>query len=310
MVERITNSGVRDAAKESREIGALPKEVGHWLTERRLLDSRRTRLSPPERALRELLSEHERQLRAATETLTRNVLALDDVLALFSSTQLNGRETVEVEFFKDRAHTRERLEELDALSREEFLAMRNSFPPPPVLEASLESDRQMLAHGIAVRVLVSAQALRSPGVARYLDTLIEGGAAVRVVPALPLYMNILDRAITVIALGSGPHGGDGDVILHSPDLTQCFLQVFEHTWQVGRPHLGGTGPGNPASRFSPQEREVLALLAAGAKDESIARRLGCSERTLRRLITQIVEKLGAQSRFAAGVRAARLGLVD
>ncbi|MFF9869684.1 LuxR C-terminal-related transcriptional regulator [Streptomyces sp. NPDC013953] len=62
--------------------------------------------------------------------------------------------------------------------------------------------------------------------------------------------------------------------------------------------------------FSPKEREVLAMLAAGAKDEAIARRLGCSERTLLRLLTALVAKLGAESRFAAGVQAARLGLLD
>ncbi|MCP9963343.1 LuxR C-terminal-related transcriptional regulator [Streptomyces somaliensis] len=55
---------------------------------------------------------------------------------------------------------------------------------------------------------------------------------------------------------------------------------------------------------------MLTLLAAGAKDEAIARRLGCSERTLRRLLASLVAKLGADSRFAAGVQAVRLGLLD
>ncbi|MGP3979910.1 LuxR C-terminal-related transcriptional regulator [Streptomyces sp. KR80] len=313
LVERITDPGRRDTAREAEELRALPEDIAQWLTDRGLLDVRRSRLSAPERALRELLLDHEQQLRSAVGALARNIRAIDDVLALFPSTRRWGRETVEVEFFEDRDRLRKRLDDLDALSREEFVAMRNTFPEPAVLEASLVSDDRMLRQGVAFRMLVSAQALRGPGVVRYLDMLLDGGAAVRVVPALPLYMNIVDRAITVMAVGPDPHGRDGDVILHSPRLARCFLQVFEHSWDLGKPYSGSPASGrqpDAAQDFSPQEREVLALLAAGAKDESIARRLGCSERTLRRLMTQIAEKLGAQSRFAAGVAAARRGLVD
>lgn len=310
LVGRITASGVRDTAQEAAELRSLPEGVNRWLAEHRLLDQRHTRLSSPERALRELLLEHEREVRTAGESLLRRVLAIDDVLGLLPTTRLGGRESVQLEFFEDRAELRRRMEELDALSRDELLAMRSGFPAPAVLEASLAHDLEFSAQGAAGRMLVSAQALRGQGVGRFLDALDEAGVAVRVAPTVPLYMNILDRAVTVVAVGPDDNGGPaGDLVLHSPELARCFRQVFEHCWAAARPYPERRRT-DAAADFSPQEREVLALLAAGAKDEAIARRLGCSERTLRRLLTQITEKLGAQSRFSAGVRAARLGLVD
>ncbi|MEU9130595.1 helix-turn-helix transcriptional regulator, partial [Kitasatospora sp. NPDC048540] len=52
---------------------------------------------------------------------------------------------------------------------------------------------------------------------------------------------------------------------------------------------------------------IMELLAAGLKDESIARRLGMSLRTTRRHIADIMEELDAASRFQAGYRFAVQG---
>lgn len=60
---------------------------------------------------------------------------------------------------------------------------------------------------------------------------------------------------------------------------------------------------------SADERDVLALVAAGATDEVIARQLGISPRTLRRRLRELFAELGASNRFHAGVEAARRGWV-
>jgi two-component system, NarL family, nitrate/nitrite response regulator NarL len=58
-----------------------------------------------------------------------------------------------------------------------------------------------------------------------------------------------------------------------------------------------------------REREVLALLAEGLANKAIAARLGISEHTAKFHVNAILGKLGAGSRAAAIVKAARLGLV-
>ncbi|MEV4409509.1 LuxR C-terminal-related transcriptional regulator [Actinoplanes sp. NPDC049598] len=57
-----------------------------------------------------------------------------------------------------------------------------------------------------------------------------------------------------------------------------------------------------------RERHLLALLAAGLTDESAAARLDVSVRTVRRTMASIMLRLGARSRFQAGMIAARLGV--
>jgi DNA-binding NarL/FixJ family response regulator len=58
---------------------------------------------------------------------------------------------------------------------------------------------------------------------------------------------------------------------------------------------------------TPEERNLLARMAAGNTDESIARRLGISDRQVRRRIARLLNQLGVSSRFAAGAEAVRRG---
>lgn len=61
--------------------------------------------------------------------------------------------------------------------------------------------------------------------------------------------------------------------------------------------------------LTPREFEVLQLLAEGASNKAIARRLAISEHTVKYHVNTILGKLGAQSRTEAVVRATRAGLI-
>jgi DNA-binding NarL/FixJ family response regulator len=52
---------------------------------------------------------------------------------------------------------------------------------------------------------------------------------------------------------------------------------------------------------------VLMLMSSGVKDEAAARQLNVSDRTYRRHVADILSRLGASSRFQAGVEAVRRG---
>ena len=71
--------------------------------------------------------------------------------------------------------------------------------------------------------------------------------------------------------------------------------------------LEGTAP--PDRGPSRADRALLALLGSGAKDETIARELGMSERTLRRRSADLLRRLGAANRFQAGAQAVRRGWI-
>ena len=76
---------------------------------------------------------------------------------------------------------------------------------------------------------------------------------------------------------------------------------------------GRTGPReNMGSEIplTPRELEVLALLAEGASNKMIARRLGISAHTAKFHVGSLMEKLGAISRTDAVMHAARLGVIN
>jgi DNA-binding NarL/FixJ family response regulator len=56
--------------------------------------------------------------------------------------------------------------------------------------------------------------------------------------------------------------------------------------------------------LSEQDRKIITLMAAGVTDDAIARRLRLSRRTVSRRIATLLDRLGATTRFQAGVQAA------
>ena len=64
-----------------------------------------------------------------------------------------------------------------------------------------------------------------------------------------------------------------------------------------------------ASALTPRELEVLALLAEGASNKAVARRLGISTHTAKFHVASLIEKLDAVSRTDAVAHAARLGVI-
>jgi len=61
--------------------------------------------------------------------------------------------------------------------------------------------------------------------------------------------------------------------------------------------------------LTPRELEVLALLAEGASNKVIARRLGISAHTAKYHVASLLEKLDAVSRTDAVAHAARIGVL-
>ncbi|WP_399095000.1 response regulator transcription factor [Streptomyces sp. BBFR2] len=69
----------------------------------------------------------------------------------------------------------------------------------------------------------------------------------------------------------------------------------------------GTPPAATDDTLNGKELALLRLVAEGRTDASAAGRLHVSHRTVRRMMAALMERLGARSRFEAGVKAARRG---
>jgi DNA-binding CsgD family transcriptional regulator len=67
---------------------------------------------------------------------------------------------------------------------------------------------------------------------------------------------------------------------------------------------------DPDAGLTPRELEVLALLAEGASNKEIARRLGISVHTAKFHVGSVLDKLDATGRTDAVAHAARLGVIQ
>lgn len=72
------------------------------------------------------------------------------------------------------------------------------------------------------------------------------------------------------------------------------------------PPLRGTAPSSPLTQ---REQEVLALLATGADNREIASFLTISQKTAKKHVCNLMEKLGVSDRLKAVVKGLELGLV-
>lgn len=102
----------------------------------------------------------------------------------------------------------------------------------------------------------------------------------------------IGRALASVAAGQAVYG---------PEVARRLRSFF----------TGGIGAGVSAVPFpslSDREREVLALIAEGASNGDIARRLFLSDKTVRNYVSSIFAKLGVDSRAAAIVIARDAGL--
>lgn len=72
---------------------------------------------------------------------------------------------------------------------------------------------------------------------------------------------------------------------------------------------GDAGADGPVEELTPRERQVLALLAEGLPNKTIARRLGISDHTVKFHVGAVLSKLGAASRTEAVRIGLRRGLI-
>ncbi|PZT76138.1 hypothetical protein DNK56_22480 [Streptomyces sp. AC1-42W] len=194
-------------------------------------------------------------------------------------------------------------------AQQEILSMHPGSPlPRTVLEDSMDRNRAALERGVVMRSLHLEAMNKVPSARAHLEALEDLGCHVRLTPALPFRLILVDG---VLAYVSAPATGSQLSALEIRGQEICWLlrQVFEHCWLHGRAVPRGESAVQEVD-LSDRERAVLRMLAAGYTDESVARALGISTRTLRRMTTVILEKIGARSRFEAGVRAAMLELVE
>ncbi|MFE7467086.1 TrmB family transcriptional regulator [Streptomyces sp. NPDC057499] len=162
----------------------------------------------------------------------------------------------------------------------------------------------LLERGVTVRTVLDREGIGYPGRMRSLTGLVERGLRARVAPGVPTKLIIVDGRVTLLPPSDASDPTASALVIGDALLRNALVPLFETVWERATP-LGGSGGPLP----EPQ-KELLGLLAAGLKDEAIARRLGVHVHTARRRISVLLDSLGAQTRFQAGAQATLRGWLE
>ncbi|CAL9392952.1 hypothetical protein SUDANB95_01289 [Actinosynnema sp. ALI-1.44] len=149
------------------------------------------------------------------------------------------------------------------------------------------------------RVIYDRSSVELPGRLGEIAELVAAGERARVTPTLPFKLAVVDARVAVLPVAV--RGVVDQVLLIRPSpLLDVLTSMFDLYWDNSIPF-------NPGASGAEVDTQLLALLAAGLTDESIARHLGLGPRTVQRRVRQLMDRCGAQTRFQAGVQAMRRG---
>jgi len=256
--------------------------------------------------LAEPLEETIRSYRQAVDAVRKQLLQL---MPAYLSRPVSGVLHGGLEIVSDPAEVQHVVNQASAkCSREMLTVQPGGYRSPAGLEAALPIELGALERGVQFRVLYQHTTRTQLSIRSHVAAIVKAGAQVRTADLLVERMLIFDREVAFIPNHSTPEGIPGAVVVREPVLIAFLCALFEQFWVSAVPFItDGPGYQNVSDDL---RRAVLSLLAQGLKDEVVARRLGMSVRTCRRHIASLMQELGAESRFEAGVRAAQLGLLS
>jgi DNA-binding NarL/FixJ family response regulator/predicted DNA-binding transcriptional regulator len=276
----------------------------------------------PRHSLRIVADRHAAQLNKIRDTLGPLGEIFDDARRAHASTTqtrvLSGPQEVG-DFYYRMKHAAAR----------DFVAFDR---PPYIVSSSPPLEESIIRRGVRVRAIYSASSFDPEGSWDRVRSLVAAGEDARVMPELPVKLAIADKSIAMISSNlSFDH--PEMLVTEAPPLVEALGLLFESHWGAAAPiaasgdstsptavpweevalRLAEASSGQlavvtaPHRRPTAEERDLLTLLAGGLKDETIARQLGVSTRTLNRRIQDVFAELGATNRFRAGVAASKRG---
>ncbi|MFB7657160.1 MULTISPECIES: LuxR C-terminal-related transcriptional regulator [unclassified Streptomyces] len=294
---------------DSQEIRDCLDELGRLLLIRPSWEAPgEVRAVDPEVGLASLLARQEADVLREQERISASRAALQQVIAEFQRTK-QGRHDPGVEQLTNIDSIRLKIEALAAKCSSEIMG----FVPAGAqsagnMAASRPLDSSVLRRRVRVRTIYLESIVNDRPTLDYARWLVESGAEVRTAAVLPPRMVVYDRKTAIVPLDPETTRA-GAMLLHSSGVVHALCDLFEQVWKASAPLESAAADSERDEELTAQEAAILQLLADGHTDDAIARKLGVSVRTSRRITAKLTAQLGAKSRFQAGVLATGRGWV-
>ncbi|MFC6064092.1 helix-turn-helix domain-containing protein [Streptomyces ochraceiscleroticus] len=262
----------------------------------------------PEVGLRLLLQERESEVLRRQQELAEGQAAVMRLVEEYADSSGRG-EHQDLEYLHGIDAIQNRLEELANRCETECLSfMPGGAQSAASLEASKPLDQDLMARGAHVLTLYLDSVRNDQATLNYAQWLAERGGEVRTAPTLPVRMVMFDREVALLPVDPD-NTKKGAALLRGPGVITALVALFEQIWDAAAPFGTARDRGRNEEGLTGQEAELLRLLFQGHTDEIAARKLGVGLRTVRRMMSDLMGRMEARSRFEAGAGAAQRGWV-
>ncbi len=171
-----------------------------------------------------------------------------------------------------------------------------------------KSQPAALARGVRFRVVYDPLVFARGDLTRAMLDSVRQGEEARVSTNVSTRLLIRDREEFIIHTSENSTASHLAIQLTSPALADFINDLFSKIWDTAvrvsnRKFESG-------KLLEDDEIQILRLLAAGQKDEAVARALGVSVRTVQRKVQSLQRSFGAASRFQLGAISAQHLMVE
>lgn len=268
-------------------------------------DRSRPYLIDPGVALATVDIAHEAAATALRHRREQARLAINEVLAVREAMSSPSKD-LDIERLDTLSAVRDRLDELSSACREEVW----SFNPgggqsAENLARSRPNNEETLRRGVRMRALYLDSVRNDSSSVEHVHQLTGLGAEVRFKTVLPIRMLVIDRSKAMIPIDD-EDSSRGAFVISERGMVAGLAALFVSTWKSAQP-LDRRDRRSELDQPTEQEWEALRLWAQGGTDGSVARALGVSARTVRRMSDSLAKRLRAKSRFEFGARALEVG---